>query len=479
MNNNSLIQEKKSLKMESLQLTYLEGIKTPIMSIDQDFTVTYMNTTGAELLNQTTDSVVGKKCFDLFKTDDCNTSNCACFRAMKTGKPATSQTIARAGGGQLPIQYTGSPLTDQTGKIIGAAEFVSDITELKNTMNSVTAVVKIATEVAANIECLSSDIHVTSKNVGEMCRQTAQASEELSSSMTQLQTASNQVSKGSENLSKLAQQSAVNVESLSTLMSQVHKQAEEVNLLVDESNKLAATMSEEGKAALGSLSEIKGSATNVEKTLGEVNASVESVAGLAGDISDIAGQVNMLALNAAIEAARAGEAGRGFAVVADAVKQLAGKAGIAAKTAVVSIDEITKSGKKATQMAQSAGQAAKNGDLKVSEALNGAEKVAASMHKIREITDRLQDNIKGSVTAIERVNDAIQQVASFSEEAASAAEESASGIEEQTATTEEVTAQNQKISEAMIQAIELSQKIAAEVKNLRAQLAKAQTKQSS
>lgn len=467
-----ITQMKNTMDESKMLINYLSGIETPIMAIDTEFKITYMNEFGAKLLDSTPEKVLGMKCYELFKTSDCQTKDCACDVAMRTKKSASSRTISKAGGGELPIQYVGSPLCDDSGEVIGAVEFVIDITELNNKMAIIKNVIKASTDVSTEVEDFSDQILNAAQNIGAMGTQSAQAADRLSTSMEQVQAASQNVSDGAQSLSKLAQETATNIQDLMQKMTDAKKGTSDVNKIVESSNKLARTVSEGGKQALESLDQIKTASTNVETTICEVNSSVKDVAGLADDISQIAGQVNMLALNAAIEAARAGEAGRGFAVVADAVKQLAGQAGTAAKTAVESIQGITKAGEQAGNMSQNAGRAAKDGGVKITDAVNGSQQVATSMEDIMGVTQNLGATVEQSVKALEKVNGAIQQVASFSEESASASEEASASIQEQTAATEEVAAAAKKVQEEGTNAIKLSQQIVESVRKLREELNK-------
>ncbi len=121
---------------------HVDNIPAPAMIIDKNFNITYANDTVAKLAQIDKSSLVGKKCFDLFRTEDCNTANCASAKAISTGVISSSETVARPSSGTYEISYTGVPIKDKDGQVIGALEVVTDQTQVK-------AAVKLAQKLAS------------------------------------------------------------------------------------------------------------------------------------------------------------------------------------------------------------------------------------------------------------------------------------------------------------------------------------------
>ena len=147
------------------KINNLNTIPTPIMSIDTEFNVTFMNPAGAAVVGMTPDEVIGKKCFDLFKTPHCQTDKCACGQAMRTDSVVTEHTIARpAEGVIIPIKYTGSPIKDAKGNIKGALEYILDVTEERKQQQDANEKIDNLNAIPTPILSIDTEFNVTYMN---------------------------------------------------------------------------------------------------------------------------------------------------------------------------------------------------------------------------------------------------------------------------------------------------------------------------
>ncbi|MFH1134652.1 MAG: PAS domain-containing protein [Pseudomonadota bacterium] len=112
-----------------LALAVLEQIPTPVMVVDKDFKITFMNDAGRKFLGKPWDKIAGQNCYNLLNSTHCRTPECRMRQAMETGERRTSRNELNLDGQITPIEYTAAPLKDENGQVIGGLEYVIDITE--------------------------------------------------------------------------------------------------------------------------------------------------------------------------------------------------------------------------------------------------------------------------------------------------------------------------------------------------------------
>ncbi len=141
----------------------------------------------------------------------------------------------------------------------------------------------------------------------------------------------------------------------------------------------------------------------------DMSNNAKEINNIAKLIEDIAFQTNLLALNAAVEAARAGEHGKGFAVVAEEVRNLAQRAGTAAKETTELIVKSERYSERGVELVKHAAAA-----------LSGiADEVGATAVILSEIADKSDEQANGVSqinVAVEQLNRGIQSNAETSAE---------------------------------------------------------------
>lgn len=423
----------------------LDGIPTPLMMIDPDFNITYFNKSAAEVAGLAQKDCLNKKCYDLFKTEHCRTTNCATHKTMLTKQAQVSETIARPQGQNIPIAYAAKPNIDKNGKVVGALEFVTDLTKAKEFENYLN---KNANNLLVEMDKFASGdltVSITASNendvIGKLFSGFNKVVTNLKSIILNLTdavqataSASNQISSSTEELAAGAQEQSAQtgeiagaVNQMSATIIQTTRHAAEAS----ENAKEAGTVAKEGGKAvedtingMGRIANVVSRAAQVVQELGKGS---EQIGEIVQVIDDIADQTNLLALNAAIEAARAGEQGRGFAVVADEVRKLAERTTKATKEIAVMIKRIQNDTKEAV--------------VSMNE---GTKEVEVG----KELAERAGGSLRQIIGSSGKVVDIITQVAAASEEQSSAAEQISKNIESISNVTHEAASGTQQIARA-------------------------------
>jgi len=111
----------------SLSDSILESITSGAFSVDHNWSITSFNRAAEEMTGVHRNDAIGKKCYEVFRADICN-SSCALKQSMESGRDLQNLkvTIKTSEGDKLPIRVNTCVLHNEDRGIIGGVETFHD-----------------------------------------------------------------------------------------------------------------------------------------------------------------------------------------------------------------------------------------------------------------------------------------------------------------------------------------------------------------
>lgn len=197
---------------------------------------------------------------------------------------------------------------------------------------------------------------------------------------------------------------------------------------------------------------ISSSINTANKTVAELQSSMQTVNNLLKGIKEIADQTNLLALNATIESARAGEHGKGFAVVASEVRKLAEKS----STIVGDISQVTTG---LFHKSQEAYEKVNEGKLATNEGQELIVNIFSYFKYLKDSFDNTHSEISKSMGKIECASNIYLVTQNQIENMVSISQENAAATEEVLATIENENTDIQQIINSINEIFNLSSQL--------------------
>lgn len=318
--------------------------------------------------------------------------------------------------------------------------------EIADLARGVNQFLDILQDVIGGVISCSDEIHKQQQNVNDVVEETNRHASDTSATMEELAAGMEEMSTTVGYVNENTREAEASVGEMvdkavngTEFAQEIKNRAEELQKLAQDSRATADSMIREFDVTLNA---------SIEDS-----RQIEKIGNLTSDILNIAAKTNLLALNASIEAARAGEAGKGFAVVADEIRQLADNSketagnirniseGVVAavmaladnaRSLVTFINErvmpdyeiLERTGEQYLNDASTV-------DQMMGEMRSSMEKIGSMMRSVTESNDNitdtvresaqgvggvvdntaaLADNMKGIITALDRVSDAVNSL---------------------------------------------------------------------
>ena len=361
--------------------TLIDRLPTPIVIMDREKDVLHLNAAALKTVGMPLEQARELACSELFHSGHCNSQNCACDKALHGEAVTMAETSARAGGSEMEISYSGVPLRDRHGEVVGVMKVVTDLSGIKEVQRRMEDTARAASGIASRL---------------------ARTTEDLTAKV-------NDVSRGATVQRERMAETATALESMNSTALDMARQADDTAKGMENSRQRAV----EGKAvvakAVAAIQNANEQAAELKDVMRVLDEKTRDITNVMNIISEVADQTNLLALNAAIEAARAGDAGKGFAVVADEVRKLAEKSMAATNGVGASIAAIQSATLVNIQTAES-----------VSEAILQATGLAASSG---EAFGAIVDEVEANAAHVQEIATAANEQSTVSEHIRSAAAE--------------------------------------------------------
>lgn len=325
----------------------------------------------------------------------------------------------------------------ESKNVISGAEIETEA--INNISLSVTELNTAATEISDNTETLAASIEESSASMEEMAssigsindniHELHSAVESTSASIEQLSATIKQVATNAEDLASASEETLSAISEITSTIKEVEISAKESARLSEKVKSDAATIGMASiEKTIEGMNHIKSSVEKTAELIRKLGGRSDEIGKILTVIDEVTDQTTLLALNAAILAAQAGEHGKGFSVVADEIKDLAERTAFSTQEISALIQSVQNEVRSAVEAMQEGLKSVDEGFMLAREAGNALSKILESSRISSEMAISIERTTTEQSKAARLVTEAMERVKNMTAEIAKATSEQSKGI---------------------------------------------------